>query len=452
MKNKKVYIIGIGGISLSALAVLLRDRGCLVRGSDMVCNERVETLRKKGFEIVIGHCKEYVEWADEIIYTSALSDEDEDLVLARKSNKKVISRAEALGELSRHYKTISVAGCHGKTTTTGLISSIFLQLKEKPNIHIGGILNQIHDNVCEGKSDVFITEACEYKDSFLAIDNYVAVILNIKPDHLDYFKTFDNVKKSFACFAENVRKNGKIIINGDDLSCREIVQKHGEICYTFGLSQSNDYSTKNVVEYENGKYMFDCFFKNQFFLQVKLPLYGAHNILNALASIAVANFFGVEKEVIKKGIESFEGIARRFEKVYADDNKLIIHDYAHHPDEIKASIEAGRKIKKRRIIVAFQPHTFTRTRDFFDGFVSSLSLADEVWLLPIYPAREKPIKGVNSRKIYEKIKENGKKTRYFKNFDDIFDEIKSVDDNSLVLILGAGDIEEVANRIKNLHC
>ena len=187
-------------------------------------------------------------------------------------------------------------------------------------------------------------------------------------------------------------------------------------------------------------------------MQVKLPLYGAHNILNALASIAVANFFGVEKEVIKKGIESFEGIARRFEKVYADDNKLIIHDYAHHPDEIKASIEAGRKIKKRRIIVAFQPHTFTRTRDFFDGFVSSLSLADEVWLLPIYPAREKPIKGVNSRKIYEKIKENGKKTRYFKNFDDIFNEIKSVDDNSLVLILGAGDIEEVANRFENLHC
>ena len=443
--SKKVYIIGIGGISLSALAVLLRDRGALVKGSDLTDGERVEALRKKGFDVVVGHSNEFVSWADEIIISSAVPDRDEDLVFARKLGKKIVTRAEVLGDLSRKYKTISVAGCHGKTTTTGMIASVMLGIDKKPSIHIGGLMSQLHDNVFEGQSEYFITEACEYKDSFLKLSSEVGVILNIKPDHLDYFKTFDNVKKSFYKFAQNINNGGTLVVNGDDISCKEMINSFPSQrkIVTFGMGENCDFKATSVEEYRAGQYKFCCE-TNYGCIKIELPVYGFHNIYNALATIAACISVGVSIDKIKSGVENFKGISRRFEKVYEDDNKTIIHDYAHHPDEIKVAIEAGRKLKKEKLVVVFQPHTFSRTRDFFDGFCNSLSLADEVWLLPIYPAREKPIIGVSSYKIYEKIKEKSKKTRYFANFSTVYDKISSLKDNCLILILGAGDIEQLA--------
>lgn len=447
--SKKVYIIGIGGISLSALAVLLRDRGASVKGSDLTDGERVEALKRKGFEVVVGHSREFVSWADEIIISSAVPENDEDLIFAKKLGKKIITRAEALGDLSKIYKTISVSGCHGKTTTTGMIASVMLGLEKKPSIHIGGLMVQIHDNVYEGNSEYFVTEACEYKDSFLKLTSEVGVILNIKPDHLDYFKNFNNVKKSFYNFAQNIKSGGTLIVNGDDLSCKELLDSFVGKCklVTFGMGDGCVFKATDVEEYSTGKYRFSCETKNGR-LVINLPVYGFHNIYNALATVATCISVGVSVKEIKRGIESFKGISRRFEKVYDDENKIVIHDYAHHPDEIKAAIEAGRKLKKGKLIVVFQPHTFSRTRDFFNGFCESLSLADEVWLLPIYPAREKPIKNVSSYKIYRKLKENGKKTRYFANFSSVYDEIRLIKDNCLVLILGAGDIEFLARMIE----
>lgn len=447
--SKNIYIIGIGGISLSALAPLLRNRGANVKGSDLVCGGQIEILRRKGFDVVIGHSKEFVKWADIVIYSSAVSENDEDILLAKKLGKRIFSRAEVLGELSKQFKTISISGCHGKTTTTGMIASVLLNSNKKPCIHIGGILKDINDNVFEGDSDLFVTEACEYKDSFLYLANYIGVILNVKPDHLDYFQTFDNVKKSFAKFAQNVDKNGVLVVNGDDFNAKELLIT-SKNCHTitFGVDRNNNYSATNIYEYECGKFAFTCKISNDDY-EIKLPVYGFHNIFNALATIAVCDFLKIQPNLIKYGIENFKGISRRFEKVYQDENKLIIHDYAHHPDEIKASIEAGKRLEKKKLIVVFQPHTFSRTRDFFEGFCQSLSLADEVWFLPIYPAREKPLKGVSSHLIYKKIKKNGKKTKYFASFSSIFSKINKINDNSLILILGAGDVENLARMFEN---
>lgn len=442
---KNIYIIGIGGISLSALAVILRNRGFYVKGSDLVDGERVEALIKKGFEIKVGHCDKFVDWADVLIVSSAIPNDDKDVLRAKQLGKKIISRAEVLGELSKMFRTISIAGCHGKTTATGMISSVMLRLKEKPCIHIGGIMNDLKDNVFEGNSDIFITEACEYKDSFLHLSSELCVILNIKPDHLDYFQNFENVKKSFFAFAKNVRGGGKLIVNGDDQSCREIIQNQDiHVDYiTFGLNENNDIRATDIKEFSAGKYSFVCKIKGKD-VKFDLPLYGFHNIYNALATIAVCSSEGIDSKIIKTGIEQFGGISRRFEKVFEDDNKIIIHDYAHHPDEIEASIRAGEKIGKKKLIVVFQPHTFTRTRDFFDGFCDSLSCADEIWLLPIYPAREKPLRGVSSRKIYERLLEMGKNSKYFSDFTSIYNKIKKINDDCLVLILGAGDVENLA--------
>lgn len=444
--NKKIYIIGIGGISLSAIAEILKNEGAVVKGSDICANERVEALRRKGFDVVVGHSREFVEWADVVIISSAIPNKDEDFLLAKKLNKKIISRADALGEISKKYKTISVAGCHGKTTTTGMISTILLCLDKKPSIHIGGILKNIKDNVLNGDSGVLVTEACEYKDSFLSLSSEIGVILNVKPDHLDYFKTYDNVKKSFYEFAQNAKK--VLIVNGDDEVCKQIAKKSSCKVLTFGMSRDNDFYPTQLIEYQNGKFSFSCNVGKRT-LTFKLPVYGKHNVYNALASIAVCAYLNVNPDVIEKGIENFEGISRRFEKVYEDESKLIIHDYAHHPEEIRASIEAGRRLKTDRLIVVFQPHTFSRTQDFFDEFCSSLSLADEVWLLPIYPAREKPIKGISSYQIYRNIKKNGRKTRYFAKFSSIISKINRIEDNSLILILGAGDVENLARMFEN---
>ena len=447
--NKKIYIIGIGGISLSALAVLLQDKGAWVKGSDLSHNSQVDELLQKGFDIVIGHSTAFVLWADEIILSAAVPENDCDVEFAKKLGKKIITRAEALGWLSSQYRTISVSGCHGKTTTTGMISTILLDANKKPNIHIGGILNQIKSNVCEGESDILVTEACEYKDSFLSLSSEIGVILNVKPDHLDYFLNFDNVKRSFNKFAQNVNPNGTLVLNADDETCQKIMKSPFIQCkmLSFGILSPCDIQATNIYEYENGKFAFLCKLSGEQ-VEFHLPVYGYHNIYNALASIAVCVQFGLTPLQVQQGIENFKGISRRFEKVFEDKNKIVIHDYAHHPDEIKASIQAGRKLKKDKIIAIFQPHTFSRTKDFFDEFCQSLMLADEVWLLPIYPAREKPIKDISSYKIYKNIKKNNKKTRYFKDFYSIYKKIKNLQEDCLVLILGAGDIEDLARMLQ----
>ena len=442
-----IYIIGIGGISLSALARILKEKNIEILGSDISRSDMIDSLKKDGFEIKIGSAPEFVRRADAVVYTSAISENNSDIMLAKRLGKRIFSRAEILGKISEEYKTISVSGTHGKTTTTGMISNIFLVAGKEPNIHIGGILNNIDSNYRVGKGDYFITEACEYKDSFLSLKSHVGVILNIKEDHLDYFHNIENIFSSFQKFAQNIDKNGIFIYNFDDFLVKNI--KYGGKSLSFGLDEESNVCAKNIEEYEKGRYTFDVFYMGKEVGKIKLHVFGMHNIYNALASIAVGFCQNIDFEYIKNGIESFDGIKRRFEFISNNNGNLIIHDYAHHPDEILATLKTCRQLGCGKLILIFQPHTYSRTRDLYDDFLDCFLEADETWLLPIYPAREKPIKNISSKRIYKDLIGRNAKSCYFKSFVDCKNEILSEKyRNTLFAILGAGDIEKLAYNLR----
>ncbi len=444
---KSVYIIGIGGISLSAIAKLLKSQGVSVCGSDAVESEITDVLAEEGIEIKIGSSPKYVANSECIIYSGAIPEDNADLILARKMNKKLLNRAEALAMISKDKKCVSIAGCHGKTTTTGMVASILLSGGLDPTVHIGGVLNNINSNLHIGESDLFLTEACEYKDSFLTLKNYVSVILNVQEDHLDYFKNLDNIFASFNKFIENTAKNGVIIYNFDEKDEKLHVGNRNYL--SFGFNDGAIVTAKNVVEYQKGKYEFNLYILDKKLTNIKLPCFGIHNIYNALAASCVAIFLGVDAKDIKKGIEDFKGIKRRFE-IIQEKNPIIIHDYAHHPTEILSTTKACREIVgDGKIIAVFQPHTFSRTRDLYDEFMKCFDFCDEVWMLPIYPAREKPIKNINSRNFTENLAKNNVKSRYFQKFSICRAEIiKNQAKADMYVILGAGDIEKLAYSLK----
>lgn len=445
---KSAYIIGVGGISLSAIARFLHARGIKVYGSDLVYNEEVIALEKdKIISFKLGSAPAFVKKCDILIISSAVSRENSDLVYAQMIGKPIYSRSLVLGELTKGKKTISIAGTHGKTTTTGLVSTIFLKNKIKPNIHIGGVLKNINSNMLCSTSDVFITEACEYKDSFLSLNNFVSVVLNIRPDHLDYFHDIDREFASFQKFVDNTDKNGYVIVNNDDDLSRKLMVKANKI--TFGIENDADLKAKNIKD-DRGQYSFDLFFKNENFGRIKLSCFGKHNIYNALACSGVSIVMGKNFKQIKKGIEGFKGVERRFEVLVKKKDRMIVHDYAHHPDEIRATLNLCGELGYKKIIAIFQPHTFSRTKDLYEEFLNCFEKADEIWTLPIYPAREKAIKGISSYRLAKDLKDRGKKSKYFKNFDDCYKNIvKNSEKSVLFVILGAGDIVYLANKFKN---
>ena len=447
-KIKKFYIIGIGGISLSALAVILRNKGYEICGSDICENEMTSKLGEQGFGIEIGSSSKFVKDSDAIIYTSAASKDNKDILLAKHLHKPIYSRAFILGQICKENFTLSISGTHGKTTTTGMIYNIFDKSNVKSTLHIGGILNNINSNVAIGKDNVFITEACEYKDSFLSLQSDISIVLNIKEDHLDYFGNIDNIFHSFQKFVQNTKKNGVFLYNFDDFYAKKI--KFDKKSISFGLSNEADLYATNIKEYKNGRYSFDVVFNSNKLGKIHLPCFGKHNIYNALASIAAGLAYGFQFTSIKKGVEDFKGIKRRFEIINEDKN-LIIHDYAHHPDEIIATLNTCKSLGYKKVVLIFQPHTFSRTKDLYNEFIKSFSYADETWFLPIYPAREKPIKGITSKNISKDMKKMGYKTKYFSNFEDCKNEIiKNNDEGILYAILGAGDIVHLADLLRKI--
>ena len=443
-KIKSIYFIGIGGISMSALAKIYISKKIKVYGSDLVESDLIKELRQEGADIKIGDAPEFVKKCDVIVINSAIGDDNNDLQYAKELDKPIFTRAQVLGELSKKYKTISVAGTHGKTTTTGMIANCLLVASRDPTIHIGGVLNNINSNLHLGKSDFLVTEACEYKDSFLSLKNFVSVVLNIEEDHLDYFGNLDNIFKSFNKFIKNTSKKGAIIYNFDEKYKKLKIPTNS---ISFGLDDKADVRANNL-KCKHGKYYFDLIFKNKKIGGIKLPCPGKHNVLNALATCATCIFLGLSFKEIKKGIETFLGIQRRFQ-VLKSDKGLIFHDYAHHPKEIESTIKTCREIDKRKhIIIIFQPHTYTRTRDLYKDFINCFALSDEVWLLPIYPAREQPIENINSFNLYKDISRTGKKCRYFSTFDDCHQAILEENKRkNIIALLGAGDIYDLAKRL-----
>lgn len=435
-------MIGIGGISMSALALMIKDRGIVVKGSDARLSDVTKVLSANGIDIVEGYAPQFVKECDAIVYTGAVSQNNKDLILARKICKKIYTRSQILGFLSEEKKTISIAGTHGKTTTTGMTSTILLEDGADPTIHIGGKLKTLNSNVHIGKSDLFITEACEYQDAFLTLKSCISVILNIEEEHLDYFKNFDNICNSFNNLVKNTLKNGIIVYNFDN--CKNILKINDRKSVSFGLTKGADLQAINIEEYLRGRYSFDACFNGQNIGNFKLSCIGKHNIYNALATIAVCYSLGLSVEVIRKGLVNFKGIERRMDII--KESPLIIHDYAHHPQEIEASLKSIRSFTDKKLICIFQPHTFSRTKTLYNQFLTCFDLCDEVWLLPIYPAREKAIRGVTSRNLQNDLLERGVISRYFSTFETCQKEIsKKQNQNLAFAILGAGDIVKLAN-------
>lgn len=449
-KYKHIHLIGIGGISMSAIAETLHNWKYTVTGSDAVQSKITDTLNSHGIKTTIGHDLENSKKADLIVYSAAIKEDDPEMILARENSIPTINRGEFIGYLTKLYKeTICISGTHGKTTTTSMISLCFLNAKKDPTIQVGAMLKNINGNYYIGNSDYFILEACEYKANFLYFFPKTEIILNIDNDHLDFFKTFDNVVKTFNDFTKNLPENGLLIVNGDDKNCYKLKESSKCEFISYGIENIQaTYIAKNIEFDNNGFAKFDVYKKNEFFHHFDLSVAGQHNILNALACISVCDCYNIDKNVIYASLKSFTGAERRLEYKGSFNNISVFDDYGHHPTEILATAKAIKNKKYNKSWVIFQPHTYSRTAEHLDAFAKSLSEFDNIVLVDIYAAREKNTIGISSKDLLEKIKSLGKNAVYIPDFNKVVKYIKeNAKENDLVLTLGAGTVTEIGAMI-----
>lgn len=449
LKGKKVHFIGIGGISMSALARMLKREKIHVQGSDESRNDEVLRLEKLGIEVKLGHSAENVKDADIVVYTSAISNDNPELMHAKEHNLQVLKRAELLGIIASDYRVvISVAGSHGKTTATAMIAEILLSAGLKPTIHLGGVLSSINSNVKIGNKNYFVTESCEYKDNFLFLRPDLSVILNVDADHLDYFGSLDGVKQSFKKFAKNTRDGGINLICIDDKNSKQLTKL--ENVATFGMKNA-DIVAENIKEYSPCLFSFDVIFEGFKLGNIKLNIFGKHNVYNALAAVFVGLMCGVDFCDIKSSIEKFSGTKRRTEFIGEFRGAKVYHDYAHHPKQIKEMIKVGRRLanaSEGKLFAVFEPHTFSRTKYLLDDFANSFIGADQVMFAPVYSAREVESDGFSSDMLFKKTKELGINAKNFKSFEEIKDFLKTqVKEGDYVFVLGAGTIENLAKML-----
>ena len=450
LKNKKIHFIGIGGISMSAMAQILKSNKIYVQGSDLSESDEVKILRKKGITIFNNHSENNMSNIDVVVYTSAIKEDNTELRFAIEHNLIILKRAELLGLISKEYKNvIAIAGSHGKTTATAMISEIFVNAGLKPTIHIGGKNNLIKSNYKIGNKKYFITEACEYKDNYLYLKPDVAVILNIDSDHLDYFKTLDGVKNSFKNFANLTTDGGVVFSCLDDVNSDFL--RYYDNNSTFGItSKKAEIKATKIKEFAPGRFSFNVIFCGYNLGKIKLNIFGKHNIYNALASILVGLTFDIDFSIIKYTLENFSGVSRRTEYIGQINSANVFHDYAHHPKQIEKMIEMGRELisNKGKLYVVFEPHTFSRTKYLIDDFALSLSKSDEIYLAPVYSAREDESEGSSSNELKNVIKKHNKNIQIFSDYFEILNTLnRFVMADDIVLILGAGTIEELARMI-----
>ena len=448
--KEHIYFIGIGGISMSGLAEILASRGHQVSGTDVKETAVTKHLQSLGIHINFGHRAENI--TDDItlvVYTAAIHDDNPELRAAHEKGIRIMDRAHLLGQIMDEYHdSVAVSGTHGKTTTTSMVSEILLAAEKDPTITVGGILPTIGSNLRIGNSPYFVAEACEYFDSFLQFNPFIAIILNVESDHLDYFKTLENIRRSFHAFAQRVPDKGLLVISEKIDNVKELTD--GLTCHveTFGLSEKANWRAENIVHEADGRNSFDIYHNSAFFTTIHLHIPGEHNITNALAAIAASAFLGAAPEDCVKGLHHYTGTERRFQLKGKKDGITVIDDYAHHPQEIKATLSAAKNYPHRKLWCVFQPHTYTRTKAFLDQFAQTLSAADEVILADIYAARETDTLGVSSLDIVERIERLGTKAHYIPSFDDIETFILENCINGDVLItMGAGDIVKVGEKL-----
>ncbi|MBZ9609593.1 UDP-N-acetylmuramate--L-alanine ligase [Clostridium estertheticum] len=445
-KNKKVHFIGIGGISMSGLAEILIKNNYTVSGSDMNSSHITNKLKEKGVQIYIGHNGDNINTADLVVYTAAISPENPEYIKAKELNIPLIDRAEFLGQIMKGHKyNVAVAGTHGKTTTTSMLAHIILKEDVDPTILVGGELDAIGGNVLAGNSDYFITEACEYKASFLKFFPYIGTILNIDADHLDYYKDINHIKDTFIKFINIIPKEGYLVANVEDENVKTILHNHNYNCsiLTYGIN-NGILKAKDISYNELGCATFDVYKEGHRLFQINLNVPGRHNVLNALASIGTALILNFSENSITRGLSSFKGTHRRFELKGIKNGVTVIDDYAHHPTEIKATLSATKNYPHNKIYCVFQPHTYSRTLSLFEDFSDSFYDMDNLILADIYAAREKDTGVISSNMLGDRIREKSVNCINLHSFDEIVDHLNNnLKEGDILLTMGAGDIVKI---------
>jgi UDP-N-acetylmuramate--alanine ligase len=446
MKNK-IHFIGIGGIGMSAIARILKKEGHKVTGSDRKENAIIREMRREGIKCYIGHNSKHLGEYDIVVYSSSIKEDNVELKSARKRGLRVMHRAEILSRMIHGKISIAVTGMHGKTTTSAIIALIFEKAGLKPSAVIGGEVFNFQSNALRGKGDYFILEADESDGSFLKFYPDCEVLLNIDREHFDYFRDIDNVVKAFKRFIENVKKEGTIYYNSDDSRLSRLMKRCDKRMISFGTLGKP--KVKAVDIRQSGlKLFFKCIIDEEVVPgEFIFPMPGYHNVTNALAAIAVAYDRGIDFHIIKDALGCYKGTKRRFEVRSMPSGVMIVEDYAHHPAEIEAILQACEPLNKNRIVI-FQPHRYTRTKDLFKEFIDCFKLAEHVILTDIYSASEKTIKGVTSERLFLKMRQNGMRNVEYMKKDAISRRVKDIaGKNDVVLVLGAGDINDIVKEL-----
>ena len=446
-----VHFIGIGGISMSGLADILLDKGFTVSGSDVKESDLTENLRKAGAKVTIGQAAENIEMPDVVVYTAAIHSDNPELKEACRRSIPLMTRAELLGELMLNYReSVNVAGTHGKTTTTSMITQILLGAKKDPTVSVGGVLKSIGGNIRIGASDIFVAEACEYCNSFLSFFPTLSVVLNVEADHLDFFRDIDDIRHSFKEFIMRLPQDerGFLVINGDihhveyfleDLKCSHV---------TFGKSADYDYAAKDITYDEKACASYTLLKKGKEIVRVQLSVPGQHNVYNSLAAIAACERFGICAEEAAKEIIYYNGTDRRFQVRGEVDGWTVIDDYAHHPQEITATLKAAQLYPHKKLVVVFQPHTYSRTKALLKEFAGALMLCDEVLVADVYAAREQDVYGVSAEDLAKRINQIGGNAVYLGDFEKIKNYAKeNLSPGDVLITMGAGNVVEIADSL-----
>lgn len=452
-KTRHIHFVGIGGIGMSGMAELLNNLSFVVSGSDLAASDRTKHLKSIGIDINIGHSSNQVLNSDVVVFSSAVNQHNPEIVTASENNIPVIRRAELLGELLKVKSTsIAVSGTHGKTSTSSMLGCILSESNLNPTLVIGGIVNEFGSNSMYGDGDIIVVEADEFDRSFLSLQPTMALITNLDLEHLDCYENMEDLQNCFAQFANSVPFYGKVALNIDNENTRQLISLIKRPIMTFGFSSDAEIQADNT-NYETIQAEFDLIVDNDMIIKIQLNVPGKHNISNALGAIALAWELGISPESIQSGLSRYSGVWRRFEiKHKLENGTILIDDYAHHPSEVEAALDAVKLGWDNRVVAIFQPHLYTRTRDFHQEFAKAFMNADVVIITELYPARETPIEGISGKLITEDLKKLGHHQVIFvpekENIPKTVEEL--INPGDVVITMGAGDIWRQVDNIYNV--
>lgn len=452
-KGKHIYMMGIGGISMSGIADILINMGYVVSGSDRVHSDIVEKLMKKGIKVSIPQVADNItDDIDFIVYTAAIKDDNPEMLAAKKKKIEMMERGEFLGELTKLFpNTIGIAGTHGKTTATSMLSCVFIDAGYDPSIQVGSILKNINGNYRIGKSDTFIIEACEYSDSFLSFHQKSALVLNIDNDHLDYFKNLNGIKKSFNKYVSHLPSDGFLVVNNDDINSYDLKKHTDAKIVTYGIKNAADYMATDIKFNKDGCACFYVIKNLKRIGKVELSVPGEHNVSNALGVIAMSSLYDVPFENIQRGLKKYEGASRRMEYKGEFNGAKVYDDYGHHPTEVDATSKAIHRKQYNESWVIFEPHTYSRVYKHKKEFARVLSSFDHIVITDIYAAREENVFGIKEEDIVKEIKKYGKEAFYISSYDDIKLYLEQyIKKDDIILTLGAGNVTKLASKLTEL--